>query len=104
MKLNPIRRGQLITPFGPGALHVLRNGISVITAGLDHWFETNDGIRIQDIDPAEFRIDEWRLCNELRVDYFMAPPEFRIPSRTGDTMNTPFKNSGVEISKMVCLP
>jgi len=88
MKLNPIRRGQLITPFGPGALHVLRNGISVITAGLDHWFENNDGIRIQDIDPAEFRIDEWRLRDELRVDFFMAPPEFRIPSKMGDSRNS----------------
>lgn len=87
MKLNPIRRGQLITPFGPGALHVLRNGISVITAGLDHWFETNDGTKIQDVDTVEFRIDEWRLSRELNVDFFMAPPEYRIPSKSGDSKN-----------------
>jgi len=91
MKLNPIRRGQLITPFGPGALHVLRNGISVITAGLDHWFETNDGTKIQDVDTAEFRIDEWRLSRELNVNHFMAPPEFRIPSKSGDSKNTLLK-------------
>ena len=30
-----VRRSQLVAPFGPGAMHVLSDGTSVITAGLD---------------------------------------------------------------------
>lgn len=87
MQLNRIRRGQFITPFGPGALHVLRNGISVITTGLDHWYETGAGVRVSDKELGEFKIEEWRLQHELNVDYFMTPPEFRIPGQGGETRN-----------------
>ena len=39
MSTGNIRRAQLVTPFGVGALSILVNGTSVITAGLDHWYE-----------------------------------------------------------------
>ena len=39
MSTGNIRRAQLVTPFGVGAMSVLVNGTSVITAGLDHWYE-----------------------------------------------------------------
>jgi hypothetical protein len=43
MRLNPIRRTQLISPFGPGALHVLEGGVAVVTGGLDEWFKDRNG-------------------------------------------------------------
>src|SRR4051812_1953833 len=85
MSLNTIRRGQLIAPFGPGALIVLRNGVSVINAGLDHWFCTNDDFEGADTDREEYKLREWRLERELKVDYFMLPPDHRFPPRHSTT-------------------
>jgi Domain of unknown function (DUF1998) len=79
----PIRRAQLIAPFGVGAMMVVQDGISLITGGLDHWYEREDGSRSsQEIDKNEFRVEEWRLQQSLRVDYFCLPPDFRD---VGDT-------------------
>jgi hypothetical protein len=39
MPRGPVRRGQLISPFGPGAMMILPDGVSVICGGLDHWFK-----------------------------------------------------------------
>jgi len=39
---NQLRREQLITPFGVGAMTVLPDGTSIIVGGTDHWFP-NDG-------------------------------------------------------------
>ncbi len=39
----PIRRAQLIAPFGVGALMIAQDGISLISGGLDHWFQHEDG-------------------------------------------------------------
>jgi hypothetical protein len=36
--MHEIRRGQLLYPFGVGAIQVDPNGRSMITCGLDHWF------------------------------------------------------------------
>ena len=38
MTSGRMRRAQLVSPFGVGAMSVLVDGTSVITAGLDHWF------------------------------------------------------------------
>ena len=35
---NQLRREQLITPFGVGAMTVLPDGTSIIIGGLDYWF------------------------------------------------------------------
>jgi hypothetical protein len=78
MPNNPIRRAQLITPFGVGALMVVQDGTSLISGGLDHWYKyeggTGDSRRI-DVD--EFRVEEWRLQQLLNVDHFRLPPDFR---------------------------
>ena len=87
---NPIRRAQLIAPFGVGALMVLKDGTSVITAGLDHWFERED----QDgtnIDLAEFQINEWRLQRLLHVNHFRLPPDHRSRRPGVDTPNMGLK-------------
>jgi hypothetical protein len=73
---GPVRRAQLIAPFGVGALIVVRDGLSLIAAGLDHWYKREDGTPA---DITEFRVEEWRLSRQLGVDHFRQPPDFRLP-------------------------
>ncbi|MEU7420875.1 DUF1998 domain-containing protein [Streptomyces antibioticus] len=73
-----VRRSQMVAPFGPGAMHVLSDGTSVVTAGLDHWFPRGD-----DRNQEEFRIHEWRLEQHLGVDALYSPPDYRTRSENG---------------------
>lgn len=74
MPNGPVRRAQLIAPFGVGAMLVTKDGISLVTGGLDHWFAGAD-------DRDEYTLQEWRLEERLRVDHFCLPPDFRKPTR-----------------------
>lgn len=76
MTKGPIRRGQLIAPFGVGAMVVVRNGLSLISTGLDHWFEHEEGKDFK-IDENEYKVEEWRLQARLGVDHFRLPPDYR---------------------------
>lgn len=88
MPKGPIRRAQLVAPFGVGALSVVRDGTSVITCGLDHWFERETGDESgQTIDVTEFRIQEWRLQRRLDVDHFRLPPDFRVRRQRDEAPN-----------------
>ncbi|MBC7341781.1 MAG: DUF1998 domain-containing protein [Clostridia bacterium] len=61
---------------------VARDGTSLICGGLDHWYEHEDSdgdSRKLDLD--EFRVEEWRLQRQLRVDHFRLPPDFRTKRR-----------------------
>ncbi|MFI0515365.1 DrmB family protein [Streptomyces sp. WSLK1-5] len=78
-----VRRSQLVAPFGPGAMHVLSDGTSVITGGLDHWFSHGT-----DRNQEEFRIHEWRLEQHLGVDALYSPPDYRTGSGSAERMNT----------------
>lgn len=78
--LSPIRRSELISPFGPGAMVVTNNGTGVITGGLDHWFEREDGTS-DGIDIEEYKIYEWRLQQLLQVDHFRLPPDYRANTK-----------------------
>ena len=84
---SPIRRAQLIAPFGVGALLMTKEGVSIIGAGLDHWFDEGDDQR-QELDCEEFYIEEWRLQRSLDVDFFQLPPDFRPRTRYGPNINT----------------
>jgi len=75
---GPVRRSQLIAPFGVGALNTIPGGISLITAGLDLWYRTNIG-STEKLNEDEFTIHEWRLEEILDVDHFRLPPDFREP-------------------------
>lgn len=78
MPNNPIRRAQLIAPFGVGALMVVQDGTSLISGGLDHWYKYEDGTSdSRRIDVDDFRVEEWRLQQLLNVDHFRLPPDFR---------------------------
>jgi hypothetical protein len=93
MSRGPIRRAQVVAPFGVGALTVVPGGTSLIGAGLDHWFASPDGetdsLRV-DIDA--FRLEEWRLQQALGVSHFRLPPDFR-KRRMGE----PVTNTGLTI-------
>ena len=72
---RPVRRGQLITPFGVGALVDFRGDESLMTAGLDEWPFANDEC------PRDWLVREERLQARLDVTHFRLPPDYREPGR-----------------------
>lgn len=87
---GPIRRSQLISPFGVGALTVNQSGISILTCGLDNWFKREDEVGDErNSDTDEFKVQEWRLERRLGVDYFMLPPDFRTKRSVFNSDNEP---------------
>jgi len=84
MRLNPIRRSQLVAPFGPGALHVLEGGVAVVTGGLDEWFKDRNGNSVdsQEISKGPLVVREPRLEIPLGVSHFRVAPG---PENRGDT-------------------
>src|SRR3954451_79073 len=74
----PLRRAQLVSPFGVGAMTTGPDGISVMTAGLDAWFRREGGGEDStNLDTSEFRVEEWRLQRYLGVKEFRLPPDYR---------------------------
>ena len=72
---RPIRRAQLISPFGIGALVNFRGDESLMTAGLDEWpFATDEC-------PSDWLVREERLQTRLNKTHFRLPPEFREPGQ-----------------------
>lgn len=72
---GPIRRAQLIVPFGTGAMLNVPGGTSLVIAGLDFWFNSRSSEKSLDV--AEFQLEEWRLQKILRVNHFRLPPDYR---------------------------
>jgi len=57
---------------------IAQDGISLISGGLDYWFQHEDGGKDSaNIEQNEFRIEEWRLQRRLDVEYFCLPPDYR---------------------------
>lgn len=84
MSTGAMRRAQLVAPFGVGAMSVLVNGTSVITAGLDHWYELDDPSRLA---LEEYQEHDWRLEARLRVSEFRLPPDYRYQGQGDDDRN-----------------
>ena len=70
---KPIRRGQLISPFGVGALVDFRGDESLMTAGLDEWPFALEAC------PEDWLVQEERLQARLGMSHFRFPPDFRDP-------------------------
>lgn len=71
------RKGQLIHTFGPGAMQINKNGISMIACGLDYWF-TKDGTTeplSSGVISKKYEFTDERLANKLAVDHFRVPPD-----------------------------
>lgn len=79
---GPVRRAQLIAPFGVGAMVTVPGGTSLVIAGLDFWYKNRDGSDISD--PEEFKFEEWRLQDLLGVSHFREPPDYRDSFWTGN--------------------
>lgn len=70
-KSRPLRRSQLISPFGVGAITDFRGDESLMCAGLDCWFPSEADI------PAHLRLEEPRLQRRLGRAFFVRPPEHK---------------------------
>lgn len=81
IRKRPVRRGQLISPFGVGAITDFRNDEALMCAGIDAWF-TEDP-------PADLRIAEERLEARLGREYFVLPPDFS-ENRSGPKFRVPY--------------
>lgn len=79
MSPKPLRRSQVVSPFGVGAIVDFPGPVALIHAGLDAWpFDE----RKKDNEHDEFVInDEERLAERLHVQYFVKPPDYRYSSR-----------------------
>lgn len=84
MSTGALRRAQLVNPFGVGAMSVLVNGTSVITAGLDHWYEPDDA---SSLSLEEYQEHDWRLEARLQVSEFRLPPDYRYQGQGNDNRN-----------------
>jgi len=73
-----VRIGQLIAPFGPGAIYTDSRGTPLVVCGLDNWYKVdkNNGL-IECDNPDEFDIVEPRLSELLNVNRFCIPADFR---------------------------
>ena len=84
---DDIRKTQITGTFGVGSLRVQLGGLSMIAAGLDHWYQDYTLTRQMQnsrVDKKAYKIFESRLQSYLDVDYFMEPPVF-IDSNTFST-------------------
>jgi hypothetical protein len=72
---RPIRRSQLISTWGVGAIIPFPDNESLMIAGLDAWYDNAGNIK-------EFKITDSRLEKRLGVDELRCPPDFHN-SQTG---------------------
>jgi len=72
---RPVRRSQLISPWGIGQMINFPKDESLMVVGLDMWEEKFRTISELD----EFKIAEERLAKRLGVKDFRLPPDFRDP-------------------------
>jgi hypothetical protein len=70
---KPVRRSQLISPFGVGAITNFPGDESIMTAGLEAW-----PFALEEC-PSDWQVKEERLQGRLRVDHLRLPPEHRDP-------------------------
>lgn len=71
MQYRPIRRTQVISPFGVGALMDFRHDESLMMTGLDIWPKANEAC------PDDWLVREERLEHRLGMQHFRLPPDFR---------------------------
>ena len=68
---KPVRRAQLISPFGVGSMINFPDDEALMTAGLDVWPHAFDNC------PTEWMVVEERLQKRLGVSHFRLPPDYR---------------------------
>lgn len=84
MARHTIRQATVIQGSGPGALSILKEGLSVVMPGLDSWYRREAGYAasghgipdmryVQDI-PEKCKLIDVNLAEALDVDFFAYPP------------------------------
>jgi len=68
---KPVRRAQLISPFGVGAMVDFPGDESLMTAGLEAWPHARSDC------PPDWLVIEERLQERLGMDHFRLPPDYR---------------------------
>ncbi|QIQ21009.1 DUF1998 domain-containing protein [Zophobihabitans entericus] len=72
-----IRKSQLITTFGPGAIYIEDSGVSILISGIDLWFKEHSDESIE-----RYKIFDDRLANRLGVNHFRLPPDDYLGENT----------------------
>ncbi len=72
--MKPIRRSQLISPWGVGSMIDFPGDESLMVCGLDAWPFAKEEC------PIDFKFEEERLQTRLHVNHFRLPPDYRIPA------------------------
>lgn len=67
---RPVRRAQLITPFGVGSMVDFPGDVSLMGAGIDAWPLADQAC------PPDWLVTEERLQQRLGVTHFRQPPEY----------------------------
>jgi hypothetical protein len=87
---RPVRRSQLISPWGVGAIVSFPRDESLMTCCLDTWpYPPAPGL-------GEFQVFEERLQARLRVDHFRLPLDYRIQQR-GDRPGTGVRHANLKV-------
>lgn len=71
----PLRRSELISPNGVGAITTNSDGINMLPAALDYWYDAGENLNA-----SKFKVDENRLKNIFNVSEFRLPPDYRTAS------------------------
>ncbi|RSK38989.1 DUF1998 domain-containing protein [Hymenobacter perfusus] len=85
--MTQVRRSQLISPFGSGALLTDEKGITHVTSAIDKWFPSTADSPTLDVD--SFRVDEPRLSRRLGTDHFRLPPDFNLRRKKNAKLSIP---------------
>jgi len=68
---------------------VVRDGTSVVSGGLDHWYKRETGSEDdRNLQLSEYQFEEWRLQQILDVNHFRLPPDYRELQRGEQVPNS----------------
>jgi hypothetical protein len=73
--MRPVRRAQLVSPWGIASMVDFPDDESLMVCGLDAWPFTMEEC------PSRYKIVEERLQKRLRVDHFRLPPDYQKPAK-----------------------
>ncbi|MBS4208056.1 DUF1998 domain-containing protein [Bacillus sp. FJAT-50079] len=83
----PLRRAELISPMGVGAICTNSEGVNMMTGALDKWYDMSEHV-----DVSEYVFQERRLEKILQVDELRLPPDYRSSYNQYATDKTNMEN------------
>jgi hypothetical protein len=99
---RPVRRSQLITTYGVGALHVTNNNVSQITMALDYWYNYQYyRNRPHKVEEEAFYIHDPRLESIFNLSELRLPPDYRESFRNSFRGGDSNPNEDIKIPSQV---